>query len=540
MLARIYSAPPRPSRLSEFAIPAPISGVETNLPIYNMPPLIALYLYNIVPDEYGLRTREGYLVWAQNIAGDSVNSLIPFTGATLGLTQARLFAVTPNGIFDITTKGTDTPAAVVTFSDQTSSAGFTTYHHVTDAAGAQTIYVADSRNGLYEYNPVGSAWTKISTEITGADPTKIAFVMGHKRRLWFVERDSADAWYLPVGAKAGAAVKFQFGSKMHHGGYLVGLYTYSLDGGSGLDDYLVAISKSGDVMVYQGTDPSQASTWNLVGNWYIGEVPEGRRIAIESGGDLLLLSAYGITSISDLLRGVDPSLIERNVTGKIAGPIGEAIRRKKNNFYWEVKVLSEEGAFVVNSPRVTGERFIQYVLYINRMTEGSGGGWGFWRDIPATTFEPYLGNGYFGTEDGRVCQMQGALDNIGISGEGGDQIEFSMLTGYSDLGLPGRYKQVQFIRPTFVVQNQTVYDTMALYDFNISELSTTGVPVVTPGSAWDIGLWDVAIWSGLASTSRTTGSGGYGRNVAIAIRGTTIGRATLANIEGAAEPWGFL
>ena len=79
------------------------------------------------------------------------------------------------------------------------------------------------------------------------------------------------------------------------------MYNWSLDGGDGIDDYLVVVGSSGDVSVWQGTDPK--SDFGTVGSWQIGDIPYGRRIGVEYGGDLFLLSIYGLISLSSLLNG---------------------------------------------------------------------------------------------------------------------------------------------------------------------------------------------------------------------------------------------
>ncbi len=542
MRARFYTAPvPQPTEVP-FEDIAPILGMDGNAPLFNMGQGKAVYLYNIVPADYGCRTREGHRVWAQNISANKpINTVLPFTGRVADLSLARLFAVTSDGIYNITTQGTDNPTITVTFPDQSVGAGFCESIHFTDATGNQVLIVADSLNGMYEYDPNGSVWTKLSTEITGVDPTKVAFVTQHKGRIWMIERDSPDAWYLPVGAKAGAATKFQFGSKMRHGGYLVALLNWSIDGGEGLDDYLLAISKSGDLLAYKGSDPAQASTWSLVGNWYIGDTPAGRRIGAEVGGDTLVVSAFGVTSAARLLQGVDPTRFERNVTGKITRLVRDAIQAKGDMNYWQMVKLPEESSLTINSPKKPNERHIQFFLNLNRTSEESGGGWGLWRDLPATHFETFLGSVYFGTEGGTVCQMIGSLDNVDINNQGGEPVNFSLLTRFSSFDAPGVYKQLQYIRPQFLSTAVVEASCRAVYDFDITELRNP--PALNPppeGAIWNTDRWDQALWSGLASDYVLSGASGYGRKAAISIQGNATTRLTLLGVEGTWTRWNFL
>jgi len=541
MPAGVLTAPPQPSLLREFTEAPPVVGMDGNSPLAAMPPGTAVYLYNLVPSEYGARTREGFTTWAQNLAGGAVKSLVPYTGQVGDFSTSRLFGVTAFGIYDLTTQGADNPTAVVTFPTQTDPAGFTSYIHHTDPNGVQSLQVADSLNGWYDYAPSTSTWTKLTTEVTGLTPGNVAFLCAHKSRIWAIERDSSDAWYLPVGAKQGAATRFQFGSKFTKGGYLVGLYNWTLDGGAGVDDYLVAVSSAGDVLAYQGTDPSSASTWNLVGSWFIGKIPAGRRVSIESGGDLLLLSVFGVNSMQNLMAGYEPSKIERNISGKVARFIRNDMLDKKDEPYWEIKLLAEEGVVMINTPKALNAKNIQYVLNINRLFEQQGGGWGMWRGVPGVTFEPYNGDAYFGTVDGKVCRMRGSLDNVDIAGAGGTSVEFSILQRFSGYQEPAKYKQVQFVRPQFVAQNQVRVSSKIIYDYNLAESPANALtPALVTESQWDISLWDNAVWGGTVSGSVVQGGAGYGRVAAIALRGEAVARATLVSTDGAYTSWAFM
>lgn len=539
MRAQFLTASPQPSLLKPEAEVAPLMGMDGTVPLYNMPPGTAVYLYNLLPTEYGCRTPAGNRVWAQGLAGGDVRSLLPFNSEVFGGAESRLFGVTPAGIYDCTTQGTDTPTAVVAFADNTQEAGFCTFLHHTDPAGNQVLLVADARNGMYQYNPVGAVWTKYTSEITGVDPAKVAFIMNHKGRLWLIERDSSDAWYLPTDARTGAATRFQFGSKMKHGGFLVGLYSWSVDGGDGLDDYLLGVSKAGDLLVYRGTDPAFADQWSLVGKFFIGEVPENRRIASETGGDTMLLSVFGLTSVQQLLSGVDPNKTERNVTAKISRIIRQEIQEKIDLPYWEIKPLMNENIWIINSPKTTNETYIQYALNINRTSEESGGGWGLLRGVPATTFESFNGKSYFGTEDGKVVVITGNLRDVDINGGGGLPIDFSMLGRFTNYGSPEN-KQVQFIRPAFLTENLVSYEAQAVYDFQVEERGGSIAGGTTQQAQWDVAFWDNAVWSGLNVVTCPGASLGFGRSVAIAIRGSATARVTYVNTELNWQKWDFL
>jgi hypothetical protein len=117
-------------------------------------------------------------------------------------------------------------------------------------------------------------WT--SPSITVATSANLIGVTAHVQRLWFVEKDKIDPWYLPVAAISGAAAKLTIGPFCKLGGYLMAIGSWSRDGGSGPDDMLVLVTSKGEVLIYSGTDPSSSTTFGLVGTFRIAE-PIGRR-----------------------------------------------------------------------------------------------------------------------------------------------------------------------------------------------------------------------------------------------------------------------
>ena len=113
----------------------------------------------------------------------------------------------------------------------------------------------------------------------------IIHVNVYKKRIWGVLKDSLDACFLDSDAVAGAATKFPLGSVFQRGGYLVAMATWTLDSGEGPDDYAVFISSKGEVAVYGGIDPTDATDFTLKGIFFTAP-PIGRRCFCKLGADL--------------------------------------------------------------------------------------------------------------------------------------------------------------------------------------------------------------------------------------------------------------
>ena len=519
---------PQENSLQVTVMPAPTKGIDARAPTGNMPSDVCIYTYNLMPAEYGMLLRSGYREWCIGLGGSGVHTLIPYTGVLPGATDDRLFAITNEAIWDVTTY--DTPVSVWTMGSSQLGSGHGVFAHYIDQGGDDFLYYADGVNGLLRYNGLASVnpgtW-QVEDGITGPVIAAVAFVMVHKQRMWLCEEGKSSAWYLPINAALGDAKEFHFGGKFPHGGRIYAMYNWSVDGGKGIDDLLVIISSAGDVLVYEGSNPESADDWSIRGTYYIGDMPTGRRVGSEYSGDLYLLSSFGLISMSDLIRGVDtqnPS--ETSLSFRVARPLREQVRSKKTQFGWEPIFLPAIGQLLILIPQKDSEEWVQYNLTL--ATEG----WGFWRGVPMSCCGDWQGNIYFGALDGRVHAMDVTRDDMLITPPAepqlnGSPIDFSLLSSYQNLGAPGLHKMVQQARPDFYGNSKPAYAVKVLYDYDFEEPDAVvqGDSEAASFDEWDGADWDVGVWSTVEGQSfgsnQLTGTTGVGRTVAIAMRGSS-------------------
>ena len=534
---------PQRQNLQAETLLAPIKGVDARENMANMDPLKCIFMYNIMPKDFGAKVRQGYREWANGFTGvDGTRTLMTFLGLAEDESEDRLFACTSEGIFDVTADGEVTPTQVVTWPIQGTGAGLTIFTQFTTAAGA-FLLVADGDNGYYTYTGSTETWTEVPAGgggVTGpGDPRNFAFVTVWKNRVWFVEKSSGIAWYLPTGAFLGTATAFEFGNKFRYGGHLVGIWNWTLDGGDGIDDYLVAISEGGDALVYRGTDPAQAAEFGEVGSWFVGAMPFGRRVASDFGGDLMVLSIYGVTSMSDLLQGQTVGTEENYLTAAVSPYIRSVMLDSRELQGWEINANPQEGIIIIDTPTRVGQAPLQFIM--NMGTNA----WGFWRDIPLSTMVPWHSGFFFGSQDiDRVWVFSGDADKVYLDPDTDGPpitINWSMLSAYSSYGLPAMQKISQFLRPVFAADAEPAYEIVARYDFDIREGDSS--PIFTGGSdsAWDVGTWDLALWAGgNVSQVNPLGSSGMGRYIAYALRGSSSRETTLVAVDSLYTPAGFM
>lgn len=549
---------PQRSSIIGVRIPAPVGGLNTVDDGDSMPPTDASLCYNLVGAEYGMRARLGTREWATGL-GAAVRHTICYTGGRGDAVQDRIFAVTKNGIYDCTTKGTTAPTQMVGGGSgvgwaSTVNAGFGVSHTVVRASdGQHYCFYADEDNGLYLYDPTGNvgagAWSKVTNvQITGVDPANVVFVTVWKHRVWLVERNTANAWYLDLDSIYGAATKFTFAGKFRSGGHLVGLWNWTYDGGAGLDDALVAVSAGGDVAIYQGQDPSIYGGFQLRGVWSVGGVPAGRGIASSFGGDLALVSSTGVVPMSRLVTGALLLDSTQYATHKISNAFNLDALTAGTNLGWSVHIQPQDNVLLVSVPSQGTDA--QQSLYAMSLVSK---GWTKYRDIPYASGGSLRSRFFVGTTDGRILLNDGYVDGVSLTDASfARPVQFAVTTAFKTMGAPTQ-KQIRLIRPLVISQGTTDYVAAARYDFDLTELND--VTIANPGGSVWAGTDDVvpvwqddgatqvggAQWVGdYVSKAKVFAGRGIGSAFAVTLKGAATARTVLTGFDVTLVQGGFL
>lgn len=550
---------PRPSRLTDRHLAAPIGGVNTADAISELPLSDATQLINHINGESGLAVRPGYKDHAIGMDGE-VRSVIGYTGASAAGGSDKMFACTGTKIYDITAGG-PAPATAYTFLTQDANTGYGSSLIMVTGGGRFLVYT-DESNG-YLIRPDGGAWAKVNEgagagEISNVNPGSLVNVVSFKGRLMFVEKNSTRMWYLAPGAVYGAATAFDFGREFPHGGHLAQLAVYTRDGGAGADDILVAISSAGDVVVYAGTDPATLGAFQRTGGWFVGGVPAGRRLASAFGGELMILTVSGALPLSRMVAGRTLLSPDQYATYKIQFPFTATMADRRSAKGWSILPHPKCAAMLITVPKVAGETSKQFAMSIAK------GAWHFWRDLPIFSGEVWNGKFYFGTADGRVCVSEGFVDNVAHDGSiaNAKEIVFSGFSAFRSLQT-AKLKQVQMINPVVLGQLKPNIQAQARYDFDISDITTIDPSAESgiPNPAADTDVWGDAqwadseadeaggVWDGTGGSEATDaligyvlkkGQVGMGNHVAVAWRGQSGTKLTLVGFDILIEVGGYL
>lgn len=478
-------ATPKQRAASIVSVPAPTMGINDEDNLASMEPIYALDILNMFPNNRSLKVRNGYREWATGMVADA-KTLMPYN-AFSGV--GTLFAATDAGIYNVTTSG------VVGAIETAYTNGYASYSNFSNTAGQYLIVVNGTDPGKI-YNGVWANYVTVGApaaynEVTGANMADMNYVHVHKRRLWFVQKNSMTAWYLPTDSVGGTLTAFQLGGIFKRGGSLKSIFTWSMDAGDGLDDVLIFQSDQGEIAGYIGTDPSSAATWNLAAVYFSGK-PLTNRSNDSLGGDVAMLTVNGVTPISKIVGGAQAiQNSEDALTKKISRTFNTLVRSYGYQPNWEIHNIPELTAMFVNFPAVTDRPAKQYVM--NTIT----GAWTSY-DLPMLTLAVNNSEMYFSDTNGRVLLFDTdlSLDEVNLTGSTGNFIDSYVVCSHNYFQMMGVSKVFSMVRPLFLA---TYYPNMELgigTDFRPSETVGVVQPVggPNPSELWDAGVWDVTPW----------------------------------------------
>lgn len=451
-------------------VPAPYGGWNAAGNLSNMPPLDAVVMDNIFPGVVDVSLRKGSVSWVTGLSA-TAKTLMPYERPS----GSKIFAATDSGVYNVTTSGA-APAAEFSCTN-----GRWSWVNMANAGGTWLVAVNGS-DSMRIYD--GTTWTAITgvstPAITGVTTSNLSYVSLFKKRLWFIEKDSMNLWYLAADAIAGAATQFPVGSLFKLGGKILAISNWTVDGGNGSDDYFVILTSKGEAAVYQGTDPASSTTWALVGVYYVG-TPVGDRPLQDLGGDLIIATSAGLFPVSRFLQS---SIIERTIaiSFKIQGAYLDYVEAYKIFPNWSMTVFHEGNMLLVNIPTSDHASSEQFVMNLTTKAWCRFLGWN------ANCFAVLGGTLYFASGTGIKVGWTGTNDEgVPVSGD--------VIQAYNSLGVSGQ-KTVTMVRPHVVLQGAAIIQLSFDADFK----SGKGITEVTytrnsSDGIWDSSAWDGAVWA---------------------------------------------
>lgn len=453
------------------SIPACVGGWNDRDALGEMDAKDAVILDNFFPLPAKVIIRKGSSAWSTGL-GNQVESLMGYKPQT---GSPALFAAAGTSFYNVSASGA-VGAAVRT--------GLTNarWQHANMAtSGGSFLMAVNGSDKLRGWD--GTNWWADGDgahDIANVDSATCIGICLFKRRMWLIQKNTAKAWYLPTDSIAGAAAAIDFGPIFQRGGTLMAMADWTLDAGVGIDDYAAFISDQGEVAVYRGSDPSSATTWALVGVFYIGS-PIGRRCVAQFGGDVLLIGKDGLVPLSKALMSARITTAVA-LTDKILNTISAATTLYGSNFGWQAILFPGENMVVLNVPVGVGQQQ-QYVM--NTIT----GAWCRFTGWNANCFEVYGDELYFGA-NGTVYK------GWSTQADAGGNINAEALQAFNYFGNAGALKEWTLARPLIATNSTTGF----LFGLNTDFDTTppTGVPTTISSTAgqWGSAKWGTGTWGG--------------------------------------------
>lgn len=470
---------------ASYTIQAPVRGWIANEPLAKSQVGAARVLENWFPTLTSARLRGGSSKYATVSTGPVLRMWSYKSG-----TAEQFFASDATTIKEITTVADPAviPAAAVSgrTSGYYSTAQFGT-------VGGDYQYLVNGTDNALLYD--GSTFTPMNgasaPAFTGVSTSSLSFVWVYSSRLFFVEKDTMNAWFLPVDSIGGAAQVFSLAGIFQEGGSLLFGGKWSLDAGNGLDDKCVFVSTEGEVAIYQGTDPASASAWTKVGVYAITP-PMGPNCTMSAGGDFLIGTEDGIVPISEAVNKDVAALSLAAITKNIEPEWRrEVVSRRTVN--WEILKWPSNNMMIVALP--IPDEGIEPYCFVANLETGSWCKFSPWETNCVGLYENF---GYFGTRAGVVYKME-----VGGTDDGTPYV--CTFVGWPDhMRSPGAYKVIYSARSVFLSSVPFIVKVSASVNYQINLPTAPSSVGNYTVDEWDSGLWDVAQWDAGATQTVAT------------------------------------
>ena len=411
---------------------APVGGWNTRDALATMSINDAPIMDNWFPNSEGIVTRGGYRTHTTGGMGGGVVETL-FTYA--GVAGQKMFGFANNKIYECTTfnaNATDVTAGSAITSNRWQGLNLGGFGVVFNGADVPRKYD-------------GSVWSDAVYTGSGLTATTLIQATAYRSRIYIVEKDTMSYWYGATNAITGALTEVDLSTIFQRGGTLMAVATWTRDSGNGPEDFFVAISSTGEYLIYQGADPGSAA-WSIVGRFVMG-APLSRRCFANVGPELDVIGQDGLIPLTRVLsRGLVDDGSSYAMSDKIQPSFTQAAANYGSNFGWAVILYPLGNYILVNVPvQNSGTNVTSWQFVVNSVT----GAWCRFVGMNAICWTLFNSRPYFGTASGTVMQADHGYSDgaTGLSVSNGATITYDCKAAFDNYGARGQLKQFQMVRP---------------------------------------------------------------------------------------------
>lgn len=489
--------------------------------IYNITNIITPYNWRLVDDEgnyivtengdyFGQSSTEGLEVFESALGGNWIVVQFATTGGVflIGVNgQSTGFIYDGNAFYPYVAGGVfalSYDAGVVDFvsgevvTGGTSGATATVYSVVPSIVPGEGALFLTDVTGTFQDNElltgsISGAATSAGVDTVvvpgvsfpnGLTTTDMSYVWVYKNRLWFIQKNSLNSWYMDNPDSIGGSPEvYPLGGIMGRGGSLIWGQSWALGSGAegGLSDQLVITSSEGECAVFQGTYPEDVASWQPVGVYRIG-TPLGNRAHFRGGGDIAVATSVGLIPLSKAISLDVTALSPAAVSYNIQDAWQSAVDSRGLND-WQCEVWAERKMAVISPPSPIGS--YDPVLFISNTETGA---WCRYTNWDARAMEVFQGQLYFGGPDGAIFKAN-------VTGADAEAVYTGIYAPlFDDLGTPANKKIPKVGRGVARAKAKLNYALRFLGDFIMETGSAPTATAVNGANTWGTAVWGTAVW----------------------------------------------
>ena len=442
-------------------LPSPIGGWNARDALTAMKASDAFVMDNFFPNIGFVNLRKGY----SSFCDLGTASVVEFLHEHIDAANRHLLAASGGAIYETSTG---------TASSKGTGFSSNRWHGVNFRGKSVLVNGADTPQ---QYD--GSTLSAATYTGNGLSPANLAGVTVFKERLFFWENASQNFWYGNVKAITGTLTDYPLYAVGTKGGVIVGIETWSIDGGAGPDDVLCIFMSGGEVVLYSGSDPSDAAAWSIVGIYRIGQ-PVHRRAIAKFGADLAVVTRDGYVALSRVLKSAETEY-PTALSDKIKDAAVDSVADYFTNFGWQIQPYPRGHYLLINVPTST-------TVYHQHVMNTATGAWCRFKDQNGVCWSLLSGGLYFGATDGVVYRADDGTDDNSA------EITGDVWQAWNYFGTPDlkRFTGINF-------QFESLATVSFSYFLNKEFLQTTSLISASnsvAGPQWDVTEWDTAQWGG--------------------------------------------
>ncbi len=320
--------------------------------------------------------------------------------------------------------------------------------------------------------------------LTSAD---MSFVFVYKERLYFIEKNSMNVWYLDPDQIGGDGTIFPMAGIFDIGGSLLFGSSWSLQSSDsgGLSEQVVFVTTEGQAAIFQGLSPDDTDSWTKVGTYRTGR-PLGKRAFFRGGGDIAIATSVGLVPLSKAIELDVTSLNVATVSYNISDAWSNALSLRGDS-NWACELWPEEKMALIVPPDIAGGS--EPVAFVVNAETGAWCRFTGWNILCMEVFEGRL---YFGSVDGAVF-----IANVGGNDDGATYTG-SVIPMFEDCGSPMSRKFGGMVRGVSRAATKINARLGINYDFNESLPSPPDALAQVEGSIWGTAVWGTSKWGDIS------------------------------------------